>query len=323
MHTLADEYKSERYKKRSPIGAKGNLWIAEDSVTQKRCVMRRLPMHMQAVCQRLSTIRHAGVVEILDVFPYECSLYVIEEYLEGKPLSDMIDTQRLSKRQVMSIAKQLFSALSVLHGQNIVHRDIKPENIMIDTRGRVKLIDFGIARLFSEDKRGDTTVKGTKDYAPPEQYGFSQTDRRADIYSLGVTLNELAVGRLPEDKLCGGRLGVIIRRCIEFDPKKRYQDAAQALRHIKRLEWGSAPLILSCLPLLAVMAAVLILSNGTGRDKDKEPAGNETPPALPEPEERILSVQDPGQYPALLMTENKEYMFSSDLRCGLMLSARR
>lgn len=101
---------------------------------------------------------------------------------------------------------------------------------MIDSFGNVKLIDFDIARLFSEEKTKDTTLKGSKDYAPPEQFGFSQSDYRTDIYSLGVTINEIAVGELPEKKLCRGRLGAVVKHCIEFDPKRRYQTADQALR---------------------------------------------------------------------------------------------
>lgn len=129
---------------------------------------------------------------------------------------------------------------------------------MIDSFGNVKLIDFDIARLFSEEKTKDTTLKGSKDYAPPEQFGFSQSDYRTDIYSLGVTINEIAVGELPEKKLCRGRLGAVVKHCIEFDPKRRYQTADQALRQIRRQSRRRAVVgvIIGVLPVVS-LAAVL------------------------------------------------------------------
>ena len=220
--------------------------------------MRRLPADSLRLCQILGQIRHPNIVEIFDVFTYGGFLYVIEEYLEWELLSDRMDKAVLSHRCALNVGKQLLGALSVLHEHHIVHRDIKPENIMIDRAGNVKLIDFDIARIFSKDKSSDTVAKGSRAYAPPEQFGFAQSDCRADIYSLGVTLNELATGKLPEEKRCAGRLGAIVRRCTEFDPKRRYQTASQALSHISRLEKRSIFLYSGTGILVLVTAGMLL-----------------------------------------------------------------
>lgn len=310
MDKMVNEYKLECYRKIMSMGEKGNLWLVEDSVSQNRFVMRKLPMDSQQVYQTLSSIHHANIVKIIDIFSHNGFLYVIEEYLEWSLLSDMANQQRLSRHRIMSIGRQLFLALSVLHKHNIVHRDIKPENIMIDDHDNVKLIDFDIARIFTADKNNDTTIKGSRDYAPPEQFGFAQSDQRTDIYSLGVTLNELAVGRLPEDRLCTGRLGVIIKRCIEFDPKRRYQNAAQALQHMRWLE-KRAMLFTLCGVILSLSLLIFALHH-----LERKPVSSfeeEMPFTSAQDPDRIIDVQEPEQYPAFLMQKNQTYEFSADL----------
>lgn len=304
MHMMVSEYKLECYRKIMPMGTKGNLWLTEDSVTQNRYIMRKLPMDSQEVYHRMAEIHHENILEVIDIFSCGGFLYIIEEYLEGELLSNVIDTRKLSHREVLSIGRQLFHALLVLHEHQIVHRDIKPENILMDKDGTVKLIDFDIARIFTENKNSDTTIKGSKDYASPEQFGFAQTDRRTDIYSLGVTLNELAVGELPEHKMCTGKLGVIVKHCIEFDPKKRYQNAAQALKHMKLLERRTVLLLLPVAVVSLVIAMkAFVIDTQTVSD-------NETSFESTKVQDRIIHVKDAEKYPALLMTENKEYDFS-------------
>ncbi len=236
MTEAAQKYKLDCYKKIDTLNEKENLWLVKDTVTEKRFVMRKLSMEHMNIYQTLSSIRHPHIAEVLDVFPYQDELYVIEEYLAGKTLAEFLEEEGAMGRQALAIGKQLLDALVFLHENHIIHRDIKPENIIIDGSGSIKLIDFDIARQFSEEKKEDTTVKGSRIYAPPEQYGFAQSDFRTDIYSFGVTLNELATGHFPEKALCHGILGKIVRNCTELDPKRRYQTAAQALAHLRRLE---------------------------------------------------------------------------------------
>ena len=119
---------------------------------------------------------------------------------------------------------QLCEAVSLLHSFSIVHRDIKPANIIITQSGSLKLIDFDIARKIKPKKEKDTQILGTVDYASPEQYGFSQTDERSDIYSMGVVYNYMLTGKIPQRKLAKGQVSEIILKCTSMAPWERYDN---------------------------------------------------------------------------------------------------
>lgn len=256
MSEAASEYKLECYQIKKNLGTSGTLWLVEDSVTGQRLVMRRLSRNHEPVYRILEKLCHPNLTEIQDVFCCHGFLYVVERFLEGKTLTQVLEEQGASEALARSVAKQLLAALCVLHANGIIHRDIKPDNILMDSQGTARLIDFDIARLFSEEKGADTTPKGTRAYAPPEQYGFQQTDYRADIYSLGVTVNKAAIGNLPEDGVCGGFLGIFVRRCTELDPKRRYQTARQAMTQLRRLEKRRQMVALSAVAVLGLTVAV-------------------------------------------------------------------
>ena len=156
---------------------------------------------------------------------------VLEEYLVGDTLAMLLQAGPLTQRQVRDISLQLCRGLHVLHSLGWVHRDIKPENVML-CPGRAVLIDFDAARSFDTEKTKDTCVLGTVGYAPPEQYGISVTDYRADIYAMGVLINEMLTGEHPSQVLAGGRWGRIISRCTMINPDKRYASVQELMEAI-------------------------------------------------------------------------------------------
>lgn len=166
----------------------------------------------------LQNCQHPYLPKLYEVRVEEDVTTIIEEYIEGKALGSW----EISEKQFLSVVRDLCSVLEFIHGKGIIHRDIKPSNIILAGDGHIRLIDFDAARMPKEDLDQDTRLLGTRGYAPPEQYGFAQTDERADIYSLGVTLEQLSgeMMRKPHYKR-------IIRKCTNLNPDKRYQSVRQ------------------------------------------------------------------------------------------------
>ncbi len=149
----------------------------------------------------LAQLSHPNLPRVTDHFSEAGKQYLVMDFIEGQTLEQLLAKAGgpLDVKQVVDWAGQLCDVLEYLHSQQppVIFRDLKPGNIMITPQGQVKLIDFGIARLFKPGKTSDTTAFGTAGYAPPEQYGKGQTDARSDIYALGATLHHLLTGRDP------------------------------------------------------------------------------------------------------------------------------
>lgn len=157
--------------------------------------------------KKLKDLTHPFLPKIYDVTFTENKTIILEEYLNGQTL----DKITLSKKQSKECINQLLCVLEFLHKNNILHRDIKPSNIMLcDT---IKLIDFDASKTIKENQNKDTVLIVTRGYAPPEQYGFSESNKRTDIYALGQTLRELT-----KDKTWIK----IANKCTQIDPKKRF-----------------------------------------------------------------------------------------------------
>jgi serine/threonine protein kinase len=143
----------------------------------------------------LSRLNHPNLPAFTDFFTEDARHFLVMEYVDGNTLEDLLERQGrpFSERRVLGWARQLCDVLEYLHSQQppVIFRDMKPGNIMLTRTGRIKLIDFGIARLFQSSVSQDTQVLGTPGFAPPEQYGSAQTDERSDIYSLAMTLFQL------------------------------------------------------------------------------------------------------------------------------------
>jgi hypothetical protein len=150
----------------------------------------------------LQRLRHRNLPRVIEYFSESTRHYLVMEFVEGQTLEQRQQAaggKALPEAEVLGWAAQLCDVLTYLHTQRppIIFRDLKPANIMLTPQGQIKLIDFGIARVFHPGRIKDTQVLGTPGYAPPEQYGKAQTDPRADLYALGVTLYQLLTGYDP------------------------------------------------------------------------------------------------------------------------------
>ncbi|MCI7472898.1 MAG: serine/threonine protein kinase [Clostridiales bacterium] len=167
-----------------------------------------------------------------DCFRQEQSVYLVRSYLPGQSLTRYLDrTGPCDEAHCRQLGGQLVELLERLHGMDppIIHRDIKPDNIIVGSDGGVGLIDFGIARQYKPHRDSDTRIMGSSVTAPPEQYGFAQTDERADLYALGATLIWALTGSYDRGSLeeapVSRQLKGVLRKCTAFSPDDRYPTA--------------------------------------------------------------------------------------------------
>ncbi|MEA4891746.1 MAG: serine/threonine-protein kinase [Peptococcaceae bacterium] len=241
----------------------------------------------------LRSLAHNGMPAFADEFQNDEMVCIIREYVEGQPLDRYIAENQLTSKRVIDIGLQLCDILIYLHSREkpVIHRDIKPQNIIVKSDGQIVLIDFDISRVYKSEKDTDTRFLGTKEYAPPEQYGFSQTDCRADIYSLGVLLRFMLTGSEKENP--GLRidkpLGRIIKKCTAFAPSRRFESAA-AVKKALLVANPQTQRIRRALLVLCWAAAIALFSLGGirwYRDAARDPFAAGTIPAVLTDEERV------------------------------------
>ena len=174
------------------------------------------------VYQKLLGLSCPHLPQILEAASEGEQVAVLEEYIQGDSLDYLLRGSLFSQRETRQIGRQLCQGLWVLHSLGAVHRDV---NVILRGNQAV-LIDFDASRIVKLENEADTQVLGTTGFAAPEQYGIGQSDRRADIYSLGVLMNILCTGKHPSVELAKGRLGRIIQTCTMISPSSRYQSVA-------------------------------------------------------------------------------------------------
>ena len=247
----------EVYRARDPrLRRDVALKILPDSLAADDDRLRRFEVEAQAA----SALTHPNVVAIHDVGRHEGTPYVVSELLEGETLRERLDDGPLPPRRAVEIAAQMAQGLAAAHERGIVHRDLKPENVMLTRDGQVKILDFGLAKLFQRDapdgeesrtftrETDPGTVLGTVGYMSPEQVRGRPVDLRSDIFSLGAVLYEMVSGRRafrgdsavetlnailkdePPDLVDSGRplppgLERVVRHCLEKRPEERFQSA--------------------------------------------------------------------------------------------------
>ena len=213
----------------------------------------------------LKGLEHPGLPRYYEQFQNERMLCVVREYIEGEPLNVYAGSRQLSVTDIVRMVQQLCDILQVLHTHvpPVIHRDIKPENIIVRPDGGVVLIDFDISRTVKQSADADTVFFGTRGYAPPEQYGFGQTDSRTDIYALGVLLRWLVTGSARENGNVSidANLQAVIDRCTAFSPEARFDDVAQVRQALAST--GKPRRRLSPLTVVAAtLAAALLIAAG-------------------------------------------------------------
>lgn len=224
----------------------GTLWAIKE-IPKKPGGEANLPVEPD-ILRKLS---HPALPRVFDVLEDADSVYIIFDYIEGTGLDKKLaEAGRFPEEIVLDWASQLCDVLSYLHSfkpNPIIYRDMKPSNIILTPDGRIKLIDFGIAREYKEGLDSDTTYIGTRGYAAPEQYGCGQTEVASDIYSLGVTLHHLLTGKSPNeppyearpvrtlDRSLSAEIENIISRCTRQDPSERYRSAAELKSDVDKL----------------------------------------------------------------------------------------
>jgi serine/threonine protein kinase len=193
----------------------------------------------------LAKLHHPNIVAVYDFGEVQGNFYLLMEFVDGLTLRQLFQSRRLSPPEALAIVPKICEALQYAHGQGIVHRDIKPENILMDKEGRVKIADFGIAKILGDGARGNLTEEqaiGTPHYMSPEQIEKPQTvDHRADIYSLGVVFYEMLTGELPLGKFqppskkvhVDIRLDEIVLRALEKEPERRYQHVSEVKTQVE------------------------------------------------------------------------------------------
>jgi len=191
--------------------------------TKQDMVVRSFPAPVAAY-EELYAVRSEHLPLIYDVISLEDGQIVLEEYIDGITVSQVMESGRYHYLGTRKVIRGVCRALTVLHERQLVHRDVKPDNVMISSDGRVILIDFNAARKMSCASK-DTVVMGTVGYASPEQLGLAQSDARTDIYAVGVMLNVMVTGKHPSEQLAKGKPGRIVRKCTNVNPDDRYPSA--------------------------------------------------------------------------------------------------
>jgi serine/threonine-protein kinase len=239
-------------------GAHGRVARAHDPLIGRLVAIKLFPKELAAGAARQTFIQEARVVGQLShpsiITLHDMGIdeptqtpYLVMEFLDGQPLDRILEKGSIPFSKAMAWGAEVASALGVAHRKGVIHGDVKPANMLITDDGRVKLMDFGMARLASLDSR-DTSLRGTPAYWCPEQIVGKPQDARSDLFSLGVVLYEMVTGKRPFDAeslqgICGRVLSstplppsqsntsvpaafdAVIARCLAKDPAARYPTA--------------------------------------------------------------------------------------------------
>ncbi len=227
------------YEEKATVSDKSNVFLVQHRETHRFYIKKILSIYDKELYLSLRDMNIYGIPKIYHIAEDDDKLVVIEEYINGSTLSSLISEHGpFSVRESVEILSSLCDILSNLHRciPPIIHRDIKPSNILISPDKKISLIDFNASKKFDCQKNYDTYLMGTAEYAAPEQFGFSQSDERTDIYALGVLFNVLLTGCFPKDVLCSAPASEIVKKCMQMEPSRRYSSVMQLKAALNSME---------------------------------------------------------------------------------------
>ncbi len=224
----SDVLELSSYEEVRAVEGHSDIWIVENIEDGSRYVKKVLSVYDAEVYRYLMEHPVSNMPRIIGVYEGSNNLIVLEEYIEGRTLLDIIDEGVINPTKAVYIARRICYILRELHNLDrpIIHRDIKPSNIIICKNGEACLIDINVAKWYREESTEDTKLMGTIYYAAPEQfgYGFSASSAKSDIYAVGMLLNVMITGKLPKEEKATGEVWGVIERCISLDPEDRFTD---------------------------------------------------------------------------------------------------
>lgn len=210
------------------------VFLVQDEASGKVYVKKLLDVYNIDVYRRIYDHPVAGTSRIFACEEKFGKLILIEEYISGRTLQDMIDSGSISSDKIWEYTLKLCNTLEKLHEMHppVIHRDIKPSNVIITSYDYPILIDFNAAKSFDGETASDTLLLGTPGYAAPEQFGFGSSSPRTDIYGMGMLLKEMVLSCAEHTD----QFDEIIEKCTRMEPKERFQSAVQlrdAIIHLK------------------------------------------------------------------------------------------
>lgn len=286
---ILNNYQSLEVLQKSPRGTT-ELVLGKD----RRLYVRKIFTDYGLPVEEIKKLAIPGLAKIYFLTADEEKIYLIQEYIEGDNLTAYVENQGpLSEKTIWQLAWHLSKVLEELHRASLLHRDLKPSNIMVDGQGKVHVVDIETLRLASSAKPRDTVVVGTEGYAPPEQFGFTTTDMRSDIYAYGKTIKELYQGRRPS--LLMERL---LNKCTRFDPQDRYNNIEQVQQALRRAQF----MLQGWVKYLAAALGCVLL--GLGFYYQQPP--KEEQPQNTTVQNKVVAVQEPVNKAVSTKTAPKE-----------------
>lgn len=224
-----------------------NRLVALKLLAPERVADEAFAKRFSQEAQALAALNHPSIVTIYDFGQAGGFYFLLMEFVDGVNLRQAMKADRFTPEQALAVVPPVCEALHFAHDHGIVHRDIKPENLLLDKDGRIKIADFGVAKMLNADDSdvglAESQPAGTPQYMAPEQKERRVTDHRADIYSLGVVLYELLTGDLPTERIqppsrkvhIDVRLDEIVLRALQTKPELRYQTAADLSAQVETI----------------------------------------------------------------------------------------